>query len=560
MEALSAALGAMRSRHESLRTTFEERDGTGLQIIHDDTAKDYELVATPSTSDTNHLSLLHEAQTTAFDLTATPPWRVSLFQLGEGDYVLSIVMHHIISDGWSLDVFTRELGIFYSAALRGEKPPIYSLPIQYRDFAAWQKEDEQVDEHQRQLAYWTRELTDSAPAELFCDKSRPALLSGQAEIVEVVIDEALHGRLRAYCRLAQVTPFVVLLSAFRAVHYRLTGAEDATIGVPIANRNRPELDNLIGVFVNTQCMRVAIKDDQSFDQVVQQVRLTGAAAQENQDVPFERVVSALLPGSRDTSRNPLVQLLFAVHSQQNLGKIQLEGITADSLPLPTTTRFDLEFHVYEQPGRFHAHILFSTDLFHRHTIDNMAGIFREILDRGLELPRMPVSLLPLANGLQGLLGNDPMAENIGYPRGSSIVDVFRSEAARSASAIAVRDTTTQLTYAELDRESDKLAVWLRCRGLPAESLIAVLAPRSCQAIVALIGILKARLAYLPLDVNAPTGRLEKVISQVSGQKLVLLGTGVPTPAMNLDDAELVRIDAALALLLPTSVNMGGGPT
>ncbi|OCK86539.1 CoA-dependent acyltransferase, partial [Cenococcum geophilum 1.58] len=198
------------------------------------------------------------------------------------------------------------------------------LPIQYRDFSAWQKQPEQVAEHQLQLEYWTKQLADSTPAELLADRLRPAVLSGQAGAVPLVIEGQVYDRLRAFCRAHQTTSFTVLLAAFRAAHYRLTGVEDATIGTPIANRNRPELEHLIGFFVNRQCMRITVRDDDTFDGLVQQVRLTTTAAFENQDVPFERIVSTLLSGSRDTSRNPLVQLVFALHSQQDLSKIELE--------------------------------------------------------------------------------------------------------------------------------------------------------------------------------------------------------------------------------------------
>ena len=331
LDALNSALQALEERHESLRTTFEERDGVGVQVVHPFCRKEAKEVKVPA--DEALLEALRLEQTTAFDLEREPGWRVSVFQQGDEDHVLSIVMHHIISDGWSVDVLCRELAEFYTIALRGREPlsQTAQLPIQYRDFAVWQKQSHQAAEQQRQLQYWTEQLTDSHPAELLCDKPRPAVPSGEAGVVETTIEGPLYRSLQRFCKTRQVTPFVVLLAAFRAAHYRLTGADDATIGTPIANRNRPEVEELVGFFVNTQCMRITVEDE-SFEGLVQQVRATATAAFANQDVPFERVVSALLPGSRDTSRNPLVQLMFAVHSQRHLGEIHLEGLAGEAVP------------------------------------------------------------------------------------------------------------------------------------------------------------------------------------------------------------------------------------
>ncbi|KAK2046290.1 hypothetical protein LZ31DRAFT_614242 [Colletotrichum somersetense] len=257
---------------------------------------------------------------------------------------------------------------------------------------------------------------------------------------------------------------------------RSAGVEDATVGTPMANRNRPELEELVGFFVNTQCIRVVI-DDESFDGLVQQVRNTAAATFENQDVPFERVVSALLPGSRDTSRNPLVQLMLSVNSQRDLGRIKLEGLSSEPLPVAVTTRFDLEFHLFQEEG---------------------------------------------------------------------IIDVFLNEVAAHPHRVAVKDASTQLTYAQLSERSDRLATWLRLRRMESETLVAVLAPRSCQTVIAFLAILKADLAYLPLDVNAPAPRLESILSAVSGLCLVLLADNVSTPDIRLPNLQFAPLREVIA--------------
>ena len=516
-----------------------------MQIVHPFHPKDFKVIDIPT-----HESLpeaLRIAQTTPFNLQIEPGWRASVFRWAEDDYLLSLVMHHIISDGWSLDVLCRDLATFYSAAIHGHDPlsQISPLPIQYRDFAIWQKRDEQTAEHQKQLQYWKKQLADSHPAELLCDKPRPAVLSGEAGAIEVTIEGPLYQSLQQFCRTHQVTPFVVLLAAFRATHYRLTGVEDATIGTPIANRNRQELEDLVGFFVNTQCMRVTIENE-TFEGLVQQVRSTAAAAFANQDIPFEHIVAELLPGSRDTTRNPLVQLMFAIHSQSDLGIVKLEGVTAEQIHVAATTRFDIEFHLFQGVEKLQGSVLFAVDLFESQTITSMVDIFHEVLRRGLEEPPTPIPLQPLTDGLptlrdMGLIEID----RTDYPRESSVIDIFCEQVAAYPDTIAVKDSSTQLTYSQLNQQSEKLAAWLRQQEFAAESLIAVLARRSCQTVIAFLGILKANLAYLPLDVKFPPGRIQTILLAVKGNKLVLLGSDVQTPALRLGNVQFVSISNVL---------------
>ncbi|KAI8626692.1 hypothetical protein F5Y19DRAFT_218284 [Xylariaceae sp. FL1651] len=540
IDALTTALLALEKRHETLRTTFEDQDGGGMQVVHAQFMNELKLIDVP---DGGYLQLLQQEQTKPFDLASETGWRVSLLRLGEDDHVLSIVMHHIISDGWSVDILRRELGQFYRAAVRDRDllAVVKPLPISYRDFSVWQKQETQVAEHQRQVEYWTRQLADSSPAELLTDFPRPSTLSGQAGSIPVTIEGEVYKMLLGFCRAHKATSFAVLLAAFRAAHYRLTGAEDATIGAPSANRNRLELEDMIGFFVNTQCMRITVERHDTFESMVQQVRGTVAAASEHQDVPFDRVVSAVLPGVRDTSRNPLVQLIFAVHSQQDLGKFELEGLEAEPLESPVTTRFDVEFHLFEDAGRLTGHMIFAADLFKLETAQNVVDVFHMILRQGLEQSQTPIAVLPLTDGLRSV-----DIERVAYPRDSSVVDLFREQAAAHPEALAVTDSSSRLTYAEVDRQSEQLADSLRRRNMPAETLVGVLAPRSCQTIVTLLGILKANLAYLPLDVRAPTARLETILSTLPGQHyLVLLGSDTAFPKFQLPGVEPVPISDIL---------------
>lgn len=538
--ALRIALHALEQRHEILRTTFEDQNGVGMQVVHRHIAKELRVI---DADDENFMQLLQKEQQGRFDLSAQPGWRVALIQLKE-DHILSITMHHIVSDGWSVDILAKELSRFYKSALRSQDPLtcMSPLPAQYRDFAAWQRQSEQQAEHERQLVYWKRQLKDSIPAELRTDRPRPARPSGQAGSVPVAIQGPSYKRLQEFCRIRQVTPFVVLLAAFRIAHFRLTGADHATIGTPIANRNRPELEDMIGFFVNTQCISISLDTNNSFEEVVQQVYTTATDAFAHQDVPFERIVSALLPGSRDLSRNPLVQLMFVLHSQQNLGKFELQGLTGEALPIIPATRFDVECHLWQEEGQLGGDILFATDLFEPQTIQSLGSIFAEVLHQGLELPDIPIQVLPLTNGRGDLhrLGLLASREVMGGYE-TSVVDLFCKQANMNPDATAITDAKSHLTYRELDEQSDRLAAWLQKRGLAPETLIGVLAPRSCETIVAFLGILKACLAYLPLDIHVPTARTETVLSAVAGHKLILIGSETPLPEWKSGEVSLVRI-------------------
>ncbi|KAK2039676.1 bassianolide synthetase [Colletotrichum somersetense] len=560
-DALERALAALQERHEALRTTFlQDEDGQVMQIVH--AASEFrkpelrvvDVPAVDSNDTTTGSSLLtrtiKEEQAKRFDLSSESGWRSSLLRSGPEDHVLIVVLHHIIYDAWSIDVLARELGIFYAAVLRGHDPlsSVEPLPIQYRDYARWQKQDEQLVEHQRQLQYWTQNLQDSRAAELPTDFPRPAMLSGRAGAVPFVIEGPLYDRLRAFSRTHQITTFAALLAVFRAAHYRLTGVEDATVGMPMSNRTRLETESLIGFFVNTLCLRIPVSADQTFAELAQQVRATTAASFSHQDVPFERVVSSLLPGSKDMSRNPLVQILFTVYSQQDLGKIKLEGLASDSLPMTASTQMDVEFHVFQEVGRLNAQVFFSEDLFKPETIRGMVSVFLEVLRRCLDDSQLPIGDIALTDGLDRLRDETGSLgpETAVYPRDSSVVDVFRARVAACPDATAVTDSASSLTYRELDRQSDKLASWLRRRNLAPESLVGVLSPRSCQTIVAFLGVLKSNLAYIPLDVSSPPGRIQTILECVPGNTLVLLGPNMDSDKLDLiPNVEAVRISGVL---------------
>nr|APA19546.1 leualacin synthetase [Hapsidospora irregularis] len=548
LKALNAAFSALESRHETLRTTFDSHDGRDVQQVLPFQEKPLNVI---DVADEEALTReLDKVQKSPFDLRREPGWRVTLFKLDNENHLLSIIMHHIISDGWSVDILRKELSTFYAAAAKNpDQDPLSQvepLPIQYRDFSVWQRGQQQIEEHQRQLAYWVKELETSQPAELLCDKPRPSTLSGAAATESIRVEGSLYEQLQSFCTTHSVTPFVALLATFRATHFFLTGSEDATMGTANANRDRWEVKDMVGFFVNMQCIRIKVGDE-SFEQLVRQVHATTVASFANQDVPFENIVSQL-QRDRDLSRHPLAQVAFALHSQMDLGDFALQDLDAETVDVPPTTRFDIEFHFAQERQALEGLVLYSTDLFEAETIRNMLSVFQSVLATGLANPTTAIKTMSIFSNkhfaeLDGL--GLIKVDDVPYPRDSSIVDLFRQQVPLCPGRIAVKDSTSQLTYAQLDHQSDMLARWLSRRAFAPETPVGVFSPRCCETVVAFLGVLKANLAYLPLDVKIPQGRMDTILSSVEGHKIVLFGPDVHPPSIQREDVEFVAIAEAL---------------
>ncbi|KAK8130645.1 AMP-binding enzyme (aureobasidin A1 biosynthesis complex) [Apiospora kogelbergensis] len=552
LKSLGAAFSALEQRHESLRTTFSVEDDVSIQIVHPFEARELEVVElavleNSERSDVILTEALQNHHTNPFDLASEPGWRVRVYQQGT-KHVLSIVMHHIISDGWSADIIRRELAMFYSSARRGldplASPLLAPIPIQYKDYAAWQRQQVTGEEEQRQLDYWLGQLESSRPAELLADKPRPETLSGRAELQEWTINGPLYARLQDFCQRHDTTLHVVLLAAFQATLYRLTGLEDTVVGTANANRDRPELRDVVGFFVALQCIRSKIEARSSFEDLVKQVKKATIDGLAHQDLPFETIVSRL-QSHRDMSRHPLVQIMFTVHSHLDAGTFRLDDVETEPLETAITSRFDLEVHLFREAKGLRGDIVYSTDLYQSSTIKNMLELYSGVLEVALSAaPKTPISELPLmtesaysALDAMGLTN----AQQPKYPSDSSVVDAFREQVISHPNRVAAKNSSSQLTYAELDRDSDSLARWLSRHSLSPGNLVVVIGDRSCQTIIAFLGILKANLAYLPFDTKAPAGRIEGILSTLPSPRFILLGRGIPSPQTTLPDVHSVAI-------------------
>src|SRR5882724_1179725 len=397
--ALEQSFREVVRRHESLRTSFRSRDGEPEQVIGSgaEFAVEYEDLSELGESE-REKGVQEVAAAEAgrpFDLRTGPLLRVRLVRLSEREHVLVLVMHHIISDGWSMGVLLREMEVLYGAYERGEEAALKELPIQYADYAEWQREWLSGEVLAEQLRYWREQLSGAPPVlELPTDRARPAVQSYRGTYERVTLSKPLSEALETLCRKEGVTLYMALLGAFQTLLYRYTGQTDLVIGSPIANRNRQEIEGLIGFFANTLAMRTVLFGHETFRELLRQVRETVLEADAHQDLPFEKLVEVLQP-DRDLSRSPLFQVSFALQNTP-MESVELPGLRLTPLEINNNTvRFDLELHLWPRPQGLSGFLVYSTDIFEKATIQRMLKHFEQLLEGIVANPQQRLLDLPL---------------------------------------------------------------------------------------------------------------------------------------------------------------------
>ena len=515
--ALKKTFETIVARHEALRTVFVDVDGEPRQIVENPGPLEMPILDLSSQDGAEQreaevVRLTLEEWDLTFDLSRGPLFRVRMAAFSSTDYVLLITMHHIVSDGWSIAVLFREIETLYADFIRGAPPSVAELPIQYADFAVWQREwfnDATLESH---LAYWKEHLRGAPPfLNLPTDRPRPGIETHCGAAYSFVLPSALCDAVHTLCRREKTTLFMTLLAAFNVLLHRYSGEDDIVVGAPIANRSRGELENLIGFFVNNLVLRTDLSANPSFRKLLGRVRKTALSAYANQDFPFEKLVEEMHP-PRDASRSPLFQVMFAF---QNIAKrtLDLPGLTATRfLPADRRAKFDLTLFIHEEPEHLRGKIEFNTDLFDRSTIQRMAGHFQTILQGVVTDPDQSIGSLPLlspAERRQILFGfNETRAV---HPSAPSIHEIFERRVERSPQAIAVVCMDESLTYGELNRRANHLAHYLRNLGVGPNVVVGISLERSPEMLIALLGVLKAGGAYLPLHSSYPAGRLKLML-------------------------------------------------
>jgi amino acid adenylation domain-containing protein len=546
LAALEQSLNEIVKRHESLRTTFGKVEGRPTQVIAPTLTIKLPVVdlrkLPASERETEVRRLVTAEAQRPFDLSQGPLLRGTVLRLGDEEHVGLLTMHHIVSDGWSTGILVREVATLYIAFCAGGSSPLHALPIQYADFAHWQRQWLQGEVLETQIAYWKKQLA-GVPAliDLPTDQPRPAVQTFRGAHQSLVLPKHLQEGFKALGRQEGVTQFMTLLAAFQVLLYRYTSQDDLIVGTPIANRNRLETEGLIGFFVNALVLRTDLSGNPSFRELLRRVREVCLGAYGHQDLPFDRLVEELHV-KRDLSRNPLFQVMFVLH-HASLRTVELPGLTLSPVEGDSeTAHFDLTLQILDTEQGLTAAFVYNTDLFEAGTIARMLGNFQTLLEAIVADPEQRLADLPLLTETerQQLLikWNDTKTDN---PQDLCIHQIFEAQAERTPDAIAVVFEAEQLTYAELNRRANQLAHHLRTLGVGPEVLVAICVERSLEMIIGLLGILKAGGAFVPLDPAYPKERLAFMLKDAQVPALLTqkrLVAGLPE-----HDAKVICLDS-----------------
>ncbi|AOJ36098.1 non-ribosomal peptide synthetase [Burkholderia metallica] len=518
--AFEQALAEIVRRHESLRTRFVAHDERIEQVIdgpggcmldrqdlggHDDPLQRKEAAR----------RIAQAFVRSPFDLASGPLFRVQLLRLAPDEHIAVVVMHHIVSDGWSLNVLLRELGALYAAFSRGEPSPLPELPVQYVDYALWQRDWLRDDVLARQVAHWREQLSGLPVAlDLPLDRPRPAVQSFRGDSVSFTLSPALSSRLKQLALAEGATPFMVYLAALQHLLARLTGQNDIVIGTPVAGRTDRLVEGLIGFFVNTLVLRTDVSGNPTFRQLLARAKETTVQAYAHQDLPFERLVEELKP-VRTRSVPPVFQVLLALHNYPEEG-LNLPGMRLEHLDSGFATahaaKRDLSLHLTESADGLHGVLVYSTDLFERATIERFVSQFHTLLEAASAEPDRHLSGIPLQTAAeQQHMLVEWNATSRAYPPGC-IHQRFEAQSDRTPEQTALVFNGKRLSYGDLNRRADRLASHLIARGVGPDVLVGICVERSLEMVVGVLGILKAGGAYVPLDPHHPQDRLATMLT------------------------------------------------
>ncbi|WP_414582892.1 SDR family NAD(P)-dependent oxidoreductase [Scytonema sp. PCC 10023] len=544
--ALLQSINEIIQRHEVLRTTFRQIDGKPIQMI---AAK---LNMTMPVVDLRHLPdsereieaqriTAKEAQH-CFDLATGPLLRVLLIHLEAAEYLLVVTTHHIIFDGWSMGVFIRELAANYQAFCTNKPSPLPELPVQYADFASWQRQWLQEEREKTLLTYWKQQLQGAPPLlKLPLDHPRPPVQSFRGAKQFIQLPKSLSEALKNLSQQQGVSLFMTLLTAFKVLLYCYTSQQDIVVGSAIANRNQTEVEGLIGFFANALALRTDLSGNPTFRELLLRVQKVALEAYAHQDFPFERLVEALEP-ERSLSYNPLYQVLFALQNKP-------ESLTVSNLTFnlveafnEQATRLDLECHLCETSEGIRGFLIYSTDLFEQATITRMAEHFQTLLSGIVANPHQKLSELPLFSAAQRhqmlVEWNHTPADD---PQHLCIHQLIEAQSLKTPNAVAVVFEDKQLTYSQLNSKANKIAHYLQTLGVRPEDIVGIYVERSLEMVIGLLGILKAGAAYLPLDSNDTPERLQMMLAET--QPSVLLSQQLLIERLPNQQAQVICLDS-----------------
>ncbi|MBN3897494.1 MAG: amino acid adenylation domain-containing protein [Nostoc sp. NOS(2021)] len=515
--ALQQSLNEILRRHEVWRTTFRLVNGEPVQQIAPQLTWDLPII------NFEHLfgkdwepeikKLAVEEAKKPFNLAKGPLVRATLLRLGEEEHVFLLTIHHIITDGWSIGVFMRELATLYTAFLSNQPSPLPELPIQYADFAGWQRDRLQGEVLATQLNYWKQQLSGELPIlQLPVDRPRPAAITFTGAKQYFTFSKTLTDALNQFSQREDATLFMTLLAALNTLLYHYTDQEDILIGSPIANRNRAELEEMLGLFVNTLVLRNNLSGNPSFRDLLHRVRQVTIDAYAHQDLPFEMLVEELQP-ERDLSRNPLYEVMFVLQntpvSAQEASSLTVRSLQFDS----GTAQLDIYLSISESQQGLTGFLEYNTDIFNSATITRFISNFQALLESIVANEEQRISeLLPLTDQEREQLLFEWNQQSADYPQDASLHQLFEQQLQHSPESLALISQTEQLTYRQLNQRVNQLAHYLQKQGVTKETLVAICLERSVEMVVGILAVLKAGGAYIPIDPSYPVDRLGFMLS------------------------------------------------
>lgn len=554
VRALELSLNEIIRRHEVLRTVFETVAGDPVQRIQPATPmslRSMDLSDVPQEERRPVLvQLAIDESQRPFDLVGGPLIRALLVVLGEQEHALLFTLHHIVSDGWSLGILCREISALYEAFASGAHVPLPDLPVQYADFAAWQREHLQGAALNEQLSYWRKQLQDVPSAlELPADRARPEIATFRGAIMTFALSKELTQQLKALSQHEGATLFMVLLGAFAALLYRYTGQPDIVVGTAIANRNRDETESLIGFFINMLVMRTDLSGNPTFLDLLQRVKQVTLAAYQHQDVPFEQIIEMLQP-QRSFNRTPLYQVEFTLQNAP-LEPLEARGLRFAPLEVKAvSSETDLNLMMSESENGLVGEVVYATDLFEATTIERLMSHFQNLLEEVSKAPEQRILELPLTSGSEtrGLLARWGVTDmNVN----KLVHQLFAEQAARTPEALAVVFNDRTFTYAELNQRANQLARYLKRHNAKPETLVAVHLERSFDLVVALLAILKTGAAFVPLDPSYPPETLAFMLADA--QTSILLTREAFTRELSASGAKVISLEASAAEIAQENV-------
>ncbi|NPU93703.1 MAG: amino acid adenylation domain-containing protein, partial [Gammaproteobacteria bacterium] len=552
VEALRMSFDEIVRRHEVLRTTFITEDGQGRQVINVHQRWELATISLEPLSRDEQEEVIRARfkgdAHTSFDLINGPLLRTRLIRLSSTEHVMIVSMHHIIADGWSMGVFIREMALLYDAFTQDRPTPLQDLKIQYADYSLWQREWLAGERLERQLSYWKTRLDGVPVLELPTDYPRPPMHTYQGANLHFKLDVETSRALNDVAKKQGATLFMTLFAALQVLLHRYSGQDDVCVGTPIAGRVRPELEQLIGCFVNTLAIRSDLSGNPTFTSLLKQVQQNLTGAYDHQDIPFERLVDEL-GVAREMSHTPLFQVMFVLQNATTTSALALPGLNIELLPEESeTSKFDITINMREEKGCLLGDWEFRTDLFEARTIQRMITHFQNVLKFVAANPSGAIDdfdYLTAQERQQILVDwNNTRSE---YERDADVVEVFNRQVQQFSDRVAVQLGSDKLTYAQLDRQANHVALWLIEKGVQPGQRVGLCAERSLETIAAVLGILKAGAAYVPLDPAYPQDRLHYMLDDTAAQIVIAhphLTANLPVVADNIIDLNLLRHQTA----------------